>query len=389
MTSLRSACGTRTSCEGTVKRFVIIALMAACSADPPPNDPAHDEWDDKLAEREVDYNAALRIAALRLTGELPTLVEMDAVASAPTDDAKRAAYETQVQAYLGSSKYTRQMVRFAQDYLKMGGAPELDSAPAFVAQVIHEGRPFTDVLTATQGTCPTYNAATNSFTPGNCGNGVPATVGLLTHPGVMQHFFSNLGFRRVRWVQETFACTKFPAEIATAATDVGGVMPYTGVFPFKSIAGKETNGRVDFLDTKSVICANCHSNMNHITPLFAYFDGSGQYSPTMAVPVPLPDNPNAEMRDYLPAGEGLAWRYGVPVSDMTSLGKAMAADPAIAECAIARVWNWAMGKNDIVDDAARVPAATIEAQVAAFRADNLNLKNAMYRVFTSDDFVRF
>jgi hypothetical protein len=138
-----------------------------------------------------------------------------------------------------------------------------------------------------------------------------------------------------------------------------------------------------------VICANCHSNINHIAPLFAHFDEAGQYSATMVVPVPLPDNPNAAMSDYLPAGEGLAWRFGVPVADMTSLGKAMAADPAIAECAIARSWNWAMGKNDIVDDAARVPAATIQAQVEAFRADNYNLKNALYRVFTSDDFVRF
>lgn len=373
----------------TVKRLLMIALLGACTADPPPSDPDHDEWDDKLAEREVDYNAALRIAALRLTGELPTLVELDEIASAPTLDAQRAAYELRIQMYLGSTKFTRQMFRFAQDLLKMGDAPELDSAPAFVAKTIIENRSFLDVLTATSGTCPTYNPTTSSFTTGDCANGVPVTVGLLTHPGVQTHMFSNLGFRRVRWVQETFACTKFPAELATAATDVGGLLPYTGKFPFTSIAGTATNGRVNFLDTKSVICANCHSNINHIAPLFAHFDAGGQYSPTMVVPVPLPDNPNAEMRDYLPPGEGLAWRFGVPVTDMASLGRAMAADPAIAECAIARTWNWAMGKNDIVDDAARVPTATIEAQVSAFRADNFNLKNAMFRVFTSDDFVRF
>jgi hypothetical protein len=365
------------------------ALLAACTADPPPPDPDHDEWDDKLAEREVDYNAALRIAALRLTGELPTLTELDAIATAPDLAAQRTAYESQVQRYLGSMKFPRQMVRYAQDLLKMGDAAELDTAAAFVAQVVVDNRPFTDVLTATRGTCPTFNATNSSFTAADCANGAPATVGLLTHPGMHAHFFSNLAFRRTRWVQETFACTKFPAEIATTATDVGGPMPYTGKFPFNSIAGEATGGRVNFLDTKSVICANCHSNINHIAPLFAYYDETGQYSATMAVPVPLPENPNAAMRDYLPPGEGLAWRFGVPVSDMTSLGKAMAADPAIAECAIARVWNWAMGKNDIVDDGARIPAATIEAQVEAFRADNYNLKNAMYRVFTSDDFVRF
>jgi hypothetical protein len=361
-------------------------LAAACVPDAPPNDTAHDEWDDKLADRVVDYNAALRIAALRLDGELPTLTEIDAIASASDP---RAVYEEQIRKYLGSPKYARQMFRYAQDMLKMGDTPELDSAAAFVAQVIVTNRNYLDVLTATTGTCPSFNSATSAFTPANCSNGAPATVGLLTHPGVQAHFFSNLAFRRVRWVQETFACTKFPAEIAKTATDVGGEMPYTGVFPFESIAGKATNGRVDFRDTSSVICANCHSNINHIAPLFAHFDGSGQYMTGFAVPVPLPDNPTVEMRDYLPAGEGLAWRFGVPVSDMTSLGRAMAADPAIAECAVARVWDWAMGKSDIVDAAARVPSATIEAQVAAFIAGGYSMKDAMYRVFTSDDFVRF
>lgn len=369
-----------------MKRWTLaVALFAACVPDAPPSG-THDEWDDKLAEREVDYNAALRIAALRLTGELPTLVELETIASAADP---RTAYEEQIRRYLGNPKFARQMFRYAQDMLKMGDDPELDSAAAFVTQVVMSDRSYLEILTATSGTCPTFNQTTGSITPGNCTNNVPATVGLLTHPGVQRHYFSNLAFRRVRWVQETFACTKFPAEIAKVATNVGGAMPYTGVFPFDSIAGKDTMGRVDFRNTQSVICANCHSNMNHIAPLFAHFDASGQYTEGFSVPVPLPENPDVEMRDYLPPGESLAWRYGVPISDMTSLGRAMTADPAIAECAIARVWNWAMGKSDIVDGGARVPAATIEAQVAAFVAGGYSMKDAIYRVFTSDDFVRF
>jgi hypothetical protein len=369
-------------------RFVLPALLLACTGEPPPPD-NRDEWDDKLAERVIDYSAALRIAALRLTGELPTLVELETVAAAQGLDAQRVAYEAQVRLYIDSSKFSRQMFLFAQDMLKMGDTPELDTAAAFVAQVIVENRSYLDVLTATTGTCPTFDPTTGAFTAANCTNNVAAAVGLLTHPGMHAHFFGNLAFRRVRWVQETFACTRFPAEIAKAGTEVGGATPYTGTFPFKSIAGKETNGRVDFLDTSSVICANCHSNMNHIAPLFAEFDENGRYANGYAVPVPLPENPTVEMRDYLPPNEGLAWRFGVPVSDMASLGRAMAADPDIAECAIARVWNWAMGKTDIIDGGARVPTATIEAEVAAFVAGGHKLKDAMYRVFTSDDFVRF
>ena len=41
-----------------------------------------DEWDERLEEREIDYSAALRIAALRLTGELPTLAEIQSLADA-------------------------------------------------------------------------------------------------------------------------------------------------------------------------------------------------------------------------------------------------------------------------------------------------------------------
>jgi hypothetical protein len=177
--------------------------------------------------------------------------------------------------------------------------------------------------------------------------------------------------------------------MAPTATDVGGATPYTGAFPFTSIAGFATHGRVDFLDTKSVICANCHSNLNHIAPLFAHYDNAGQYQPQIAVPTPLPDAPPAALTDYLPPNEPLAWRHGEVITDMPSLGAAVAADPDTARCVIARTWNWAMGKSDIVDGAQKVPADTIADEVAAFTASDYHLRDSLYRIFTSDDFVRF
>jgi hypothetical protein len=195
----------------------------------------------------------------------------------------------------------------------------------------------------------------------------------------------------VRWIQETFVCTHFPAELATTAVDVGGSTPYTGMFPFTSIAGPPA-GRVNFLDTSAVVCANCHSNLNHIAPLFANFDAAGKYQPQIAVPTPLPMNPLALRTDYLPAGEMLRWRSGdatINDGDLPALGRAIAADSAVAECAVARVWNWALGKTDIVDSNTRVPTATIQSQIDAFVNDGYRLREAIYRVFTSDDFVRF
>jgi len=372
-------------------RWPLFAIaLSACTlgaSDPPATPRPVDEWDQKLDDRVVDYTAALRIAALRLTGELPTLAEMDAVATAADP---KSAYGAQIERYLASPKLSRQMFHWWQDTLKMGDTPDTDSAPAFAAQITVENRPFTDVFTATTGTCPTFDEATGTFTAANCANGVAQATGLLTHPGAMKLFFSNFGFRRVRWIQEVFACSAFPAEISTVAQDVHGATPYTGMFPFDTaVAGFSTGGRIDFRNVDSVICANCHSNINHIAPLLGHFDINGQYQPAIAVPAPVTGNPPAVMSDYLPPGEPTAWRHGQVVSDIPALGHAMATDPVTASCVIARMWNWAMGKSDIVDGGNRVPADTTQPIVDAFTSGGYKLKDALYAIFTSDDFVRF
>jgi len=378
------------------KWLFALALLGACGGglDPTGDDAtgdddtgAGDEWDQKLGERVVDYSAALRIAALRLTGELPTLVEIKAVAEAP-EAQRKDVYQSLLRGYLDDPRFSRQMFEFWQDTLKLGDDAELDSAAAFAAMITVEGRPYTDLLTASTGNCATYDAAGNSFAAADCANGVPAHAGLLTHPGVMRQFYSNMAFRRTRWVQEIFACTAFPAEIGEAQ-DLGGNAVYTAPWPFESISGADTGGRVDFHDLSAVACANCHATMNHIAPLFIDFDENGQYQGTPQVLVPIEGSPAVTRADYLPDAEGTAWRLGVAAPDLPALGQAMAADPAIAECAIARTWNWALGKLDIVDTLATVPHDVIADQVTAFTADGFNLKDAMFAIFTSDDFVEF
>ena len=47
------------------------------------------------------------------------------------------------------------------------------------------------------------------------------------------------------------------------------------------------------------------------------------------------------------------------------------------------------GKTDIVDTLQQVPPETIATQVAAFQAGGFKMKDLIYAVFTSDDFVRF
>jgi hypothetical protein len=348
-----------------------------------------DQWDQALGTRVVDYNAALRVAALRLTGDLPTMDEINQVANAADDAAKKVAYEALIDNYMARPSFARQMFYFWRDTFKQGEAADLDTAPALAARLSFENGAYTDLFTKANANCPTFNEGTGAFADGECGNGGPQ-AGVLSNPGVMKQFFSNFAFRRVRWVQETFVCTKFPAEVSGTPTNVGGASPYTGVWPFKSISSPDNGGgRVNFLDTSAVICANCHSTINHVAPLFAYYDMNGAHQTNISVPTPLDGAPPAQMTDYLPAGEATAWRMGVPVADMTALGAAMAADPDVAECGVARVWNWALGKTDIVDTLEEVPPDVIAAQVATFQSNGFKMKDLIKAVYTSDDFVKF
>ncbi|HVV88453.1 MAG TPA: hypothetical protein VHE35_35665 [Kofleriaceae bacterium] len=354
-----------------------------------------DEWDVKLGERVVDYNAALRIASLRLTGELPMLADVKALASAANPSEAKAIYEATVRSYMDPQnavygpRFARQMLKMWQDVFKMGGNAMLDTAPTFAARMTVENRPFADLFTASADTCPTFNGQTGAFTSGDCMNGVTTHAGVLTNPGVMSHYYSNLAFRRVRWVQETFDCTAFPAEIGAPEQDLGAAEPYTSPWPFDSIAGTANGGTINFLDTSAVVCAKCHSTINHIAPLFGNFDEQGQMKASIQVHTPNDGAPLAVASDWLPPGQTTAWRFGVPAPDLPALGQALAADPKVAECAVARMWNYAMGAGDIVDTLSVVPSETIAAQVAAFQSSGGKMRDALYSVFTADDFVKF
>jgi hypothetical protein len=67
----------------------------------------------------------------------------------------------------------------------------------------------------------------------------------------------------------------------------------------------------------------------------------------------------------------------------------MAADPEVAACGVARIWNWALGKTDVVDTLQIVPPATIQAQVDAFTRNGFKMKDLIFAVFDTDDFAKF
>ncbi|MCC7538592.1 MAG: DUF1549 domain-containing protein, partial [Deltaproteobacteria bacterium] len=342
-----------------------------------------EEWLDRLESRRVDYSAALRTASLRLTGELPTLLEIRFVADAGDP---RAAYESLIDSYLASPRFARQMLHYFRDTFRMGGTANLDTAPAFAAQLVFEDRDLNELFTATTGACPTWDGSTMTFEAGDCESGAPVEAGVLTNPHVMRHFGSNLAFRRVRWVQETFACTRFPAEVVEGR-DVGGAAPYTAPWPWGSIAGMSNGGRIDFLDTSSVICANCHATMNHLAPLFGRFDADGMWQDDFVVTLPSDGAPAAMLSDWLPPGEMTAWRLGVPARDLASLGRVLAADREVAACTTTRLWNWALGKGDVVTTLSVVPADLMDPLTDQLVAGGHRVRPVLRTIFTHDDFV--
>jgi hypothetical protein len=268
--------------------------------------------------------------------------------------------------------------------MHQGGSELLNTAPVFAAQLVAEDRPYTELFTASAGNCPTYDGETNTFTPGECNNNVPQ-AGVLTNPGSMAQFMSNLAFRRIRWVQEVFVCKPMPAQFAEEPIEIDG-KDFTSPYPMESIA----NAPINFRDTSAVVCGNCHGNMNHLAPLFGNFDADGNYQDTIQVMTPTaPDPVVTELSHWLVPGEVTEWRFGVPAANLQELGSAMAADPDVMQCAVTRFWNFTMSKEDVVSDLATVPFEVIEPFYDEFYANGFDVKETLKAMFKSDDFVRF
>jgi hypothetical protein len=339
-----------------------------------------------IDQRQINYGEALRTAALKLVGDLPTLADINAVTDA-------TSYGAKIDAYLADPRFATRQIQWWRDTFKTGqagmstkaGSPSYDTAATFAAEVVVNDRPYTDVLTAGTMTCPTF--ANGAFADASCTNNAP-TTGVLTDPGLMAQYYANMAFRRVRFVQETFICSKFPAEFSSTP-QIMGSGAYTSPWPFNSITGG-TTAKINFLDTSAVICANCHTTENHMAPMFGYFDMNGAYTAgTFQVKVPSLGTPTATLADWLPATEGFAWRNGTKVTDLPSLGKAIAADPATAQCIVTREWNYAMSRGDVVNDVATVPSVVTASLVTDFTTNGLKVKRLLRNIFTSDDFVKF
>jgi len=339
-----------------------------------------------LDERLKDYNEALRTASIKLVRTLPTLAQIKKVQKAADP---RRAYEEELDDMLEDPRFTERMIKFWKDAMRMsggaeGGNPSRNTAPNLAARITVEGRPFSDLFTSPSNNCPEYDGTNKVFTDGECGGGAPVEAGVLTNPGVHYQFYGSMAFRRVRWLQEVFVCTKFPAEYSDKPEVKNGV-DYVSPWPFESIA----TAPIDFQDTKSVVCANCHTTLNHLAPLFGNFDEKGQWQNGISVMTPTLVPETTALSHWLQPGETTSWRFGEPVADLGQLGEAVASDPDVNECVVARLYNLAMSKEDIVNDLATVPYEVLDEYMITYYQNGMNLKATLRAIFTSADFVRY
>jgi len=349
----------------------------------------------ELDARERCYGDALRSASFKLVGNAPTLQQMMDLDNTP-DAYKPAKYEQMIDDMLASPDFSRRMVEFWKNQFRMFDAapalsPSRNTAPVFAARLVVEGKPYTDLLTANANTCPVFDEATATFGDGECNNGT-TPAGILTDPGIHALYYGNMAFRRNRFFHETFLCRNANEPVAEPTGTPGMGAPagvgYASPWPWTSIAGG-TSANVNFLSTDGVVCANCHATWNHRAPLFAHFDDKGMYQPDIAVPVPIIGLPLAQLSDFLPPGETTAWKFGMPAATMTELGQVMAKDSEVHACAVARLWNFAMSRGDMVETGVKTSYSVLQPLIDQFVQNNFDQKKLLKSIFVSKDFVEY
>ncbi|MFO0657606.1 MAG: DUF1549 domain-containing protein, partial [Polyangia bacterium] len=141
---------------------LLLAALPACSGGATSTDTAADPTGgfratlppsvadtDKLAlqDGKLDYNLALRSAALKLTGNYPTLAEIKQLQTA-TD--QTTAYSQIIDTYISRPTFNQQILKFWKDTFKMGGMlpvtlptgvvnVNLDFAPTYATFLVAKG----------------------------------------------------------------------------------------------------------------------------------------------------------------------------------------------------------------------------------------------------------
>ena len=116
--------------KATPRTFLSLALaapglLAACAGGAQPGgkpiDPGTGNNMQAAVVTRIDYEEALRSAAIKLTGNYPTLVEIKRVRDA-AESSRAAEYEKLLDEYMARPSFGSQLLSFFRDTFKMGGS---------------------------------------------------------------------------------------------------------------------------------------------------------------------------------------------------------------------------------------------------------------------------
>jgi hypothetical protein len=232
-------------------------------------------------------------------------------------------------------------------------------------------------------------------------------------------------------IQELFACTRYPAELAGTPQQIGPYL-YSSPWPVDSVSGNVPGQQPVFMPVRPrrvrinspaannseyvdfrTDCRNCHTTLNHRAPMFGVFDQVGYRDPNnlLMVTSTATGSPFAQIQEYLYqcnptaadadqnplCAQALAWKFGgqrfnfgsSATPDFQGFGKEMAKDPQVAKCFMIRAWNYAYSRDDVVQELALVPDNVISEMATYFTQNNYNMKSALMKMYTSPNFIRF
>jgi hypothetical protein len=206
---------------------------------------------------------------------------------------------------------------------------------------------------------PFYKAPVTTSSGWAAYNGDPQkTVGLLTSPGLLA-LYSHPGrsspTRRGRAIRELLLCQTVPDPPPNVSFELFNDPNQHFTTARERLEAHRTNP----------VCGGCHKITDPIGLALENFDGAGQYR----------DSENGAPIDA--SGE----ISGHSFSNVSGLGQAIRADPALPSCLVTRLFSYAVGRPTVHEDSAWLAYMT-----QRFAADGYHFRELLREITTSSAF---
>jgi len=333
----------------------------------------------------ADYQTAAVSASLTLTRKRPTNSKVSTIVD-------QATYEVYLQELLKTPDFVRVMVRYHQELFSGHGRALEESEPQNDAAIVGayaattDGIPYSEMITADyciqslngvlgRGECRIIQNLTRP----------PRLAGVLTDPTLMSRDFAAQWVRNAARANERFLCI----DPGTPPADIGRSVTETS-----PRYGGEMFGIPRTVVSQGSQCFECHGALTNRSVVFRNFTSTavqgiaaGSFDATRTMEqlelgflyVQGNMNPQAGGATH---SATVSTYNGVPIDQISDLGREMAKDPLFDECSARRFYNWVFAK-----DIARGPVATDTLQflIERFTASNRNVRDLIFGILSNKE----